>query len=117
MSAIKSLERLGVEMDAGAGANDYATSLTFTSSKFIVIAFGHNDDHAEDVLQCVLLGKFSDAAGDREMETFEDKKKTRPMSADRIGVLTRVQPDTPAEPERCIHGEYITRCPLHGGRP
>jgi hypothetical protein len=57
-----------LEMDAGAGKSDYTYSLTFTSSKFIVTAFGHDRDHCEDVLQCVLLGKFKDHEGDREFE-------------------------------------------------
>lgn len=57
-----------LEMDAGAGASDYSHSLTFTSSKFIVIAFGHDQEHCEDVLQCVLRGRFHDQEGDREYE-------------------------------------------------
>jgi hypothetical protein len=57
-----------LEMDAGAGKSDYTYSLTFTSSKFIVTAFGHDRDHCEDVLQCVLLGKFKDHECDREFE-------------------------------------------------
>lgn len=55
-----------LEMDAGAGASDYSHSLTFTSSKFIVTAFGHDREHCEDVLQCVLLGRFKNHEGDRE---------------------------------------------------
>lgn len=54
--------------DAGAGESDYPCSLTFTSSKFIVTAFGHDREHCEDVLQCVLLGRFKDHEGDREFE-------------------------------------------------
>ena len=55
-----------LSMDAGAGESDYSVSLTFTSSKFIVIAFGHDRGHSEDVLQCVLKGRFHDKKGDRE---------------------------------------------------
>ena len=71
-----------LEMDAGAGESDYSHSLTFTSSKFIVTAFGHDREHCEDVLQCVLAGRFKDHAGDREFvpptappaESVEDAK-------------------------------------------
>lgn len=48
-----------LEMDAGAGESDYPASITFTSSKFIVTAFGYDREHCEDVLQCVLLGRFN----------------------------------------------------------
>jgi len=59
-------KQLGLEHDAGAGKSDYERSLTFTSSKFIVIAFGHDRDHCEDVLDNVLRGRYADAPGDLE---------------------------------------------------
>jgi hypothetical protein len=57
-----------LEMDAGAGGNDYSHSLIFTSSKFVITAFGHDREHCEDVLQCILRGRFADQEGDREYE-------------------------------------------------
>ncbi|MBK8468140.1 MAG: hypothetical protein IPL32_20185 [Chloracidobacterium sp.] len=57
-------ERL--EMDAGAGHSDYPSELIFTSDKFVVTAFGYDREHCEDVLQCVLHGRFGDHEGDRE---------------------------------------------------
>lgn len=56
------------ELDAGAGESDFPCSLTFTSSKFIVTAFGYTEEHCEDVLQCVLLGRFAKHEGDREFQ-------------------------------------------------
>lgn len=53
-------------MDAGAGKSDYTRSLIFTTDKFVITAFGHDRDHCEDVLQCVLKGRFEDYTGDRE---------------------------------------------------
>ncbi len=64
---MKQTEELGLEHDAGAGQSDYSHSLTFTSSKFIVIAFGHDRDHCEDVLANVLHGRHADADGDKEI--------------------------------------------------
>lgn len=55
-----------LEMDARAGESDYSHSLIFTSDKFIVTAFGHDREHCEDVLDCVLRGRFGHHEGDRE---------------------------------------------------
>ena len=46
--------------------SDYPAAIIFTSDKFIVTALGYNEEHCEDVLQCVLLGRFKDHEGDRE---------------------------------------------------
>lgn len=61
-----------LEMDAGAGESDYPHSLIFTSSKFVITAFGHDREHCEDVLQCVLLGRFKDHEGDSEFRRSDD---------------------------------------------
>ena len=58
-----------LSMDSGAGESDYPVSLTFTSSKFIVTAFGHDREHCEDRLQCILKGRYKDHKGDREFES------------------------------------------------
>jgi hypothetical protein len=64
-------EQDNLEMDAESGESDYPASLTFTSDKFIVTAFGYDREHCDDVLQCVLRGRFKDHKGDREYADCE----------------------------------------------
>jgi len=81
-----------LEMDAGAGAIDYSHSLIFTSSKFVITAFGHDREHCEDVLQCVLLGRFQDHEGDREHRAEPPSSADAHQPADSVGEMTQYHP-------------------------